>query len=147
MRDGRDDIRPSMLLLFHAQDGGQFERIHLYGMAWLSVWCDCHARKARRDVLAYAAGDALAVMWCRRAPSQITVRAKQLGIRVQSYLELRTAALEMYQMRLHEARVRFASGKIYTRRSPYWKTGASPPRDSSRAAPGHAQQLGFQWAA
>ncbi|GAB2493152.1 hypothetical protein GCM10027084_02300 [Pseudoxanthomonas sangjuensis] len=147
MRRSRYDIRPALLLLFHAQDGRQFPATHLHGVCYLRVWCEHRGIAWRHDVLELAAADALAVMWRRKAPQPVGVRAKQLGVRIGTYFDLRTAALEMFQTRLHEAQQHFLSGKIYTRRSVFSKIGTAPPRQSSRAAAGNPQQLFFQWAA
>jgi hypothetical protein len=147
MRQGVGDIRPELLLLYHAQDTCGLPAIQRHGTAYLTAWCSARGRAIRRDVLEHAAGDALAVIWCRRAPLPVSARARELGVRNGTYHELRTVALVMFQTRLHEARVRFASGTIYTRRIAYSKVGSSPPRDPSRAAPGNAQQLSFRFAA
>lgn len=147
MREGRGDIRPELLLLYHAQDTRNLPAIQRHGTAYLAAWCSARGRAIRREVLEHAAGDALAVIWCRRAPFAVAARARELGVRNGTYHELRTVALVMFQNRLHEARVRFASGTIYTRRTAYSKAGSSPPRGPSRAAPGNAQQLSFRFAA
>ena len=147
IRQSRHDIRPAMLLLFHAQDVDQVGAILLHGRCYLQRWLERRGRGCPAPVLEAAAGDALAVMWCRRAPHPVSARSRQLGIRNQTFFDLRTAALEMYQARLHEARVRFISGTIYTRKTLELKIGPAPPSTSSRAAPGNAQQLQFPWAA
>lgn len=128
MRDGPGDIRPGLLLLFHAQDGRQFEAIHRCGVAFLTSLCARRGMRVRREVLDYAAGDALAVMWCRRAPEPVATRSRRLGVRNSLYHALRADAIAMYRGKLHEARVRFSSGTKYLLRSPQWSTGPSPPR-------------------
>lgn len=147
MREGRCDIRPSLLLLFHAQDSAGIPAIMLHGMAYLRSWCDLRRMRTRRATLEIAAGDALAVMWCRRAPHPVAMRSRQLGVRNQTFFDLRTAALHMYQARLHEARVRFISGTIYTRQTLEWKIGHAPPSRFPAAAPGNAQRPDFDKAA
>lgn len=139
MREGPGDIRPALPLLFHAQDCGQFPLVHLYGVGYLGEWCRLKGRRVGRDVIEYAAGDALAVLWCRRAPQPVAVRSRAFGIRNATYFELRTLAVELYETRLHEARVRFASGTIYSQDSSYscvgaWKVAPSAaPRDAHRS--------------
>lgn len=140
MREGPNDIRPGLLLLFHAQTCSELDAILLHGTAYLRAWCAARGVTHPRSTLAIAAGDALAVIWRRRAPHPVSARSRQLGIRNQTYYDLRTAAMWMYQARLHEARIRFITGTTYTRQSVDWKVGSSPPRVSSRAAPGKAQQ-------
>ena len=147
MRQGAGDIRPELLLLYHAQDTTCLPAIQRHGAAYLTAWCRVRGRAVRQAVLVHAAMDALAIIWCRRAPLPVAARARELGIRNGTYHELRTVALVMFQTRLHEARVRFASGTIYPRGIAYSKAGSSPPRDPSRAAPGNAQQLSFRFAA
>lgn len=147
MREGPSDIRPALLLLFHAQDSRDLEAILLHGMAYLRSWCDARGMRVERATLEIAAGDALAVMWCRRAPHPVAARSRQLGVRNQRFFDLRTAALHMYQARLHEARVRFRTGTIYTLQSLEWKIGHAPPSRSPAAAPGNAQRPDFPKAA
>lgn len=117
MRQGRHDIRPALLLLFHAGDAHQFEAIHRHGRLYLSAYCIRNGLPATTEACELAAGDALAVMWARRAPQPVSARSRALRMRNSVYFELRTVALVMFQTRLHEARVRFASGTIYTRQS------------------------------
>ncbi|WP_434947483.1 hypothetical protein [Luteimonas sp. SDU82] len=128
MRDGPGDIRPSLLLLFHAQDGRQFEIIHRYGVGFLSTVCRRRGIRTRREVLELAAGDALAVMWCRRAPESVATRARRLGVRNSQYHALRAAAIAMFSRQLQEARDRFSSGTKHPQRSPQLVAGLSPPR-------------------
>lgn len=147
MREGPRDIRPGLLLLFHAQDSGGLDAILLHGMAYLRSWCDVRRMRVTRATLEIASGDALAVMWCRRAPHPVAARSRQLGVRNQRFFDLRTAALHMYQARLHEARVRFMTGTIYTHQSLEWKIGPAPPSKSPAAAPGNARRPDFPKAA
>ena len=147
IRQGKYDIRPELLLLFHAGDGGQFPKVHRHGACYLRAWSERHGGNVRAEILDAAAGDALAVMWHRRAPAPVSARAREFHIRNSVFFELRTVAMQMYQSRLHEARVRFLSGTIYTHGSVSSKIGNASPGKSSRAGPGNAQQLEFKWAA
>lgn len=135
MREGPGDIRPALLLLFHAQDCGQFRAVHRYGVGYLEGWCRLNRRRIAHEVLEHAAGDALAVMWCRRAPQPVAARSRAFGIRNSTYFALRTLALEVYQTRLHEARVRFASGTIYTVETSYSDVGVQQARTAPASAP------------
>lgn len=147
MRSAPADIGPALLLLFHAQDCSQFWRVHLHGFGYLQAWARAHGIPARREVLEYAAGDALAVLWCRRAPKPVSERSRDLHIRSGSYYELRSVAQSMFLGALQDARWRFLTGTIHTCRSPYSETGSAPAK-SSRAAPGKAQlSLSFDKAA
>jgi hypothetical protein len=143
MCEDEHDIRPSLLLLFHAQDCTQFPRVHACGVAHLIGLAAKRHERLRREVAEYAAGDALAVMWCRRAPEPVSARSRRLGVRNATYFGLRTAALLMYQDRLHEARVRFASGTTYTRETPSSKTRVSPSREPVAYAPSDVEQPSF----
>ena len=140
IRQGPHDIGPELLLLFHAQDGEKFRQVHSYGVRYLDAWVSHTRTVAPPDALRLAAGDALAILWCRRAPQSVAARAKNLHMRSSAYYRLRSAALEMYQRRLYEARLRFLLGTIDTRHSLDWEIGRAPPRPSC-AAPGNAQLL------
>lgn len=118
MREGPYDVRPALLLLFHAQDVHQLPSLLRFGYGYLLAWSDRQGIRVSREVLEHSALDALAVMWCRRAPEPIGARSRYFGIRNRIYSDLRNAALEIYQTRLHEARVRFIAGTTYTCATP-----------------------------
>lgn len=132
MREAPHDIRPELLLLFHAGACEYFHRVHQHGTLYLRARCAMRETPQPPWVLEAAAGDALAMLWARRAPRPVSQRARQFGVRNATYSLLRKVALAMYQARLHEARVRFISGTTYTRRSLQWKVGNAP----SPPAPG-----------
>lgn len=117
------DIRPALLLLFHAGDASQVERVAEHGFRYVSAYAAMRGIRVSDEALWIAAVDALSVCWRRRAPEPVGVRSRQLRMRNGTFFELRTAADNMYRARLHEARVRFASGTIYTHRSLFLKRG------------------------
>lgn len=117
MREGPHDIRPELLLLFHAGAAEHFDRVLQHGTFYLRARCALRGTPHPPWVLEAAAGDALAVLWARRAPRPISERARQFRMRNATYSLLRKVALAMYKERLHEARVRFITGTIYTRKS------------------------------
>lgn len=117
MKEGPYDIRPALLLLFHAGDTTLIEDIFRHGTSYVAAYAARKRIGVREEVCRQAAADALAIIWARRAPEPVAVRSRELRIRNSTFYELRTAALRMYRWRLHEARVRFASGTIYTRQT------------------------------
>lgn len=130
MRQGEHDIRPALLLLFHAADGSQAERIMAHGRRYLEAHAqgggDASSDEARR----WACFDALTIIWSRRAQQPLAARSKQLRMRNTAYLSLRNLAERMYRARLREAELRFDSGTIYTRKS--LALGVDPfPRSTS----------------
>lgn len=147
IREGRHDIRPGLLQLFHAGDVVEQEAIIRHGRCYLQAWTAKRGKQYPPAVYQAAALDALGVMLQRRASLPIAARSRQLGLRNAVYSDLRAVLIEMYQTRLHEARARFISGTIYTRKSVGLKIGITPPSEASRAAPGSGQQLELQLAA
>jgi len=127
MREGIHDVRPALLLLFHAGDATQAKAVADHGFRYLAAYADARGLRASEEALWIAALDALLVCWRRRAPEPVSVRSRQLRMRNGTFYELRTAADNMYRARLHEARVRFASGTIYTGRSLFSKKGLGIP--------------------
>lgn len=147
IREGRHDIRPGLLQMFHAGDPVGQDAIIRHGRCYLQAWAGRRGKQYPREVYQAAAVDALCVMLHRRASLPVAARSRELGLRNAVYSDLRQVLIEMYQTRLHEARVRFISGTIYTSKSVGLKIGLTPPSDASRAAPGSGQQFELQWAA
>lgn len=107
MADGRHDVRPHILLLFHGQDLTAFPAVLAYGINYLDSWCHANGVILPLRARHAAARDALDLLWARRAGVNVNLRAKELGVRSSGYRELRGVAIRLFQRRLKEAEQRF----------------------------------------
>lgn len=109
MTTNKHDVRPHLLLLFHAQDVSALPAVLTYGHNYLIGWTNAASVTLPRHVIPCAALDAVNCLWRRRASANVNVRAKQLGIRSKTYRDIRGVAIRSYRRRLEEAEERFNS--------------------------------------
>lgn len=161
LADGPHDVRPFLLLAMFGEDPRAILACLQYGARYLSAWCEASGVLRGEAAITAAASDALAVLYGsrhkrvvgqgtpRRTAPAADDRARALGMRAESYRELRKVALRMYRRRLEEACVRFHAGRIPTRETPYLDIGRSSPPASHhpRALPRETGQQLFPWAA
>jgi hypothetical protein len=107
MATSKHDVRPHLLLLFHAQDVSALAAVLTYGHNYLIAWANAANVTVPMHVIPCAALDAVNYLWRRRASANVNVRAKQLGMRSQTYREIRGVAIRLYQRRLNEAEAVF----------------------------------------
>lgn len=103
MATSKHDIRPHLLLLFHAQDLQALPTILSYACNYLQASGNAASVTLSLRVMQSAARDALDYLWQRRAGLDVNARAKQLGVRSKTYRDLRGQAVRMYARRLSEA--------------------------------------------
>lgn len=129
MAQGPHDVRPAMLLAMIGQDQAAILACLMYGVRYLTAWCSKAGVTRSDEAIKAASADALSVLYRRRARVSADDRAMELGMRAESYRELRNVALRMFRNRLQEARHAYHAGRIHTCETSYWNIGMkSPPR-------------------